>query len=177
LEKEIELVNLHGYGGLSKLQPLLEFAKKDGLKAYVIVDPHQGTKELMNRLVRDDLLGVNSFKIWKSEFEEDNFPEEEILAAVNEILADRMMPVSRNEVESLSRSDKPFMSRLREVFHMKYHTNLGDLVSKPYLAEKLLQKRIMEIRKEVGESKYKPKIELERVLSEVWKMIFHPPIV
>jgi hypothetical protein len=176
LETDTMLKSLGGIGGLKHLKHALEIAKREKAKAYVIVDPHPGTKEGIDDLVRERLLEPQAFKIWTRNFEDDNFSQDDMLAMVNEILSDQMLSISREDVSSLEARDRSHWDTLRDAFRRKYGFPLEDRVNKPDLARRLLQLRLKEIRQEVATNQYKPRLEIEKVLRQAWDMIFHAPL-
>ena len=82
----IRLEKLCGYTELSlrRIEKLLQYAKRDGLKAYIIVDNHPNVKKYIEDLiVRDDLpVEWDNVCIWEVDFEEDNFKINELVEAV-----------------------------------------------------------------------------------------------
>ena len=176
LETDTMLKSLGGIGGLKNLRHFLEIAKREKAEAYVIADPHPGAKETIDDLVRMRLLQPHAFRIWATNFEDDNFPMEDMRAVVNEILDDEMLSISEEDVCCAKGQGRTHWDILQDTFHGKYEFPLQDRVSKPKLARKLLQPRLVEIRQEVATGEYKPRLEIEKVLSEAWDMIFHPPL-
>jgi len=85
----IRLEKLGGYTELSlrRIEKLLQYAKKDGLKAYIIVDNHPDVKKYVENLIIRDDLPVEGDKvcIWDIDFEEDNFTIDELIEAAKRV--------------------------------------------------------------------------------------------
>jgi len=176
LETDTVLKQIGGIGGLRHLKHELEIAKQEKVKAYLIVDPHEGAKTRIEDLVRERLLEPQAFKIWSRNFEDDNFSQNDMLAMVNEILRDYALSISREDVASLTARNMTYWDTLRDAFWRKYGFPLEARVGKPDLARRLSHLRVKEIRQEVATDQYKPKLEIEKVLRQAWDMIFHAPL-
>lgn len=83
----------------------------------------------------------------------------------------------REDLETYSTGDKRFIDRIREAYYRKHRVVLADVLSKPALARRLIETRLREIHDEVTKDRYKPKLELEKVLSQVYSEIFHAPVL
>ena len=164
VEESIKLINLNGYGGISKLEPLLEYVRQMRTDAYVILDPHEQVKTLIPKLVSSQLLKTDCYKIWKIGFEEDNFSDEEILQGCNKVMEEKGYVLSEEDLSSVGPKSKPIMARIKEALHTKYGVEFKDAISKLDLWERLLQNRLDEIGKETQDAKYAPKLEIEKVL-------------
>jgi hypothetical protein len=174
-EVDGELVTLHGVGGLNNLRSLLEAVKQDKVVPFVIVDDDPGARRSIDDLLGRGLLDKSNVRVWKRNFEEDNFTLDTILGAVNEILREDGQLLSRSEIEPSNQS-RTVWDSLEKAFYLKYRISIKEKISKPDFARRLIQPRLAEIRKEVKENKYKPKLEIEEALFDAWTRIFHSAI-
>jgi hypothetical protein len=173
-ETDGTLVNLHGVGGLNNLRSILEDAQEDNIIPFVIIDDEGEAKHVVEDLLSRGLLKKSNARIWKKNFEDDNFSTKEIIAAVNEILQESKLSISMDEIEL--DPHKTTWDLMEKAFHEKYKIPLKERISKQRLANHLIQSRLVEIRGEVMTNKYAPKLEIEKALGEAWKTIFHSPI-
>ena len=74
--------------------------------------------------------------------------------------------IEKDDLSSLS-SLKPMMERIGEALHKKYRVGFDDVIQKPDLWNRLLQRRLDQIQKEVQEGRYTPKLEIEKTLHGV----------
>jgi hypothetical protein len=157
------------------LYPLLEAAKQEKTVPFVIVYADPGAQKSVDDLLERGLLDKDNVKVWVKNFEEDNFSEEEIIDVVNDVLREDGFSLPRNEIDSTDREGTLWGS-LEKEFYTKYRISIKEKISKPEIALKLIQPRLTEIRTEVKVNKYKPKLEIEKVLLEAYDRIFHSPI-
>jgi len=171
----MQLENLGGYSGLGKLEPLLKHARKQGIVPFVILDPHPGVKDLIAEYVGIGLLKDDCHKIWTTGFEEDNYPNREILDAFNQLVKNRGYVLSEHDIKSHSRTEKPFMECIRETLFKRFRVELDDVVSKSELSKTLIQRRLKEISMELKNGKYVPKLELEKILYSIRRefLVYH----
>ena len=82
-------IRLEKLGGFSEIAPkriekLLQYAQKENMIAYIIIDNHQSSKKFVNELIiRKDLpVEKDRVRIWDVDFEEDNFSIDELIEAI-----------------------------------------------------------------------------------------------
>ena len=87
-------IRLEKLGGSSEIAPkriekLLQYAKRDEMAAYIIIDNHQHTKDYVEELiVREDLpVTRDRVRVWDVDFEEDNFSIDELVEATRRVAA------------------------------------------------------------------------------------------
>jgi hypothetical protein len=168
-EKDGQLRQLEGIGGLKNLKLLLEAAREDGSQAYVIVDGDPRAKGFLNDLVSARLLEKENYTLWQRNLEEDNFSHENRVTAALRVLEEKGLSVSKDELSSLQ-GIRDLMNFRKDDFLLQ------DFITKPDFAFRLLEGRLKEIRNEVAGGKYKPKLKVEDVLNDVYGKIFHAPL-
>lgn len=85
----IRLEKLGGYSEIApkRIEKLLQYAKRNEIIAYIIIDNHPYSKEYVEELIiRKDLpVERNRVRIWDTDFEEDNFSIDELIEATRRV--------------------------------------------------------------------------------------------
>lgn len=87
----IRLEKLGGYSEIApkRIEKLLQYAKRDNMIAYIIIDNHENSKKYVDQLVarRDLPVEKDRVRIWNVDFEEDNFSIDELIKATTHMAA------------------------------------------------------------------------------------------
>ena len=80
----IRILPLKGAGETAKrrIEKLLEYLAFPATIPYIIIDNHPNVERNLKRLEEAKLIPPNHYRIWKKEFEEDNFSDEEVLQQI-----------------------------------------------------------------------------------------------
>ena len=110
----IRLEKLGGYSEIAprRIEKLLQYANRDKMMAYIIIDNHENSKRYVDQLVvRKDLPVENDrVRIWDVDFEEDNFSIDELLKAATQVAARKEVTINLTDsmIEE-KRKDAPKM--------------------------------------------------------------------
>ena len=175
---EIVGMAIHDFGGTGGITPsnagaVLRIAKSQNVARYLIVDNDPGATELVIELSeRLKLLDSDCYRIWKKDFEFDNFGLNCTVETVNEKLIENgYAPIETNEVESRLKAHpkERLWKAVHDVCWLKNRIRIDLVISKPKLARTLGLRRAKEIQQELSESKYKPKWGIEEEILKIYE--------
>lgn len=164
--------NARGADNIAKnFEGYFEMAKENEINVFVIVD--KDNESIVTDHTRNGTIKDAMYLVWNNDFECDNFGVQSVVKAVNELLKAKMC----KEVEIVKieeRMKKPgtmLMNAMSKEIQESTGQKFSDLVSKPDLADKLMQERLEEIRKERNSDGWKPKLPIEKTLQQIFRMI------
>lgn len=169
----IAIHNFEGTGGIApfNVSAVLRVARDQKVGSYLIVDNDQGVRELVQQLTgKLKLLNDDCFKIWDTDFEQENFGIDLVVGTVNEELMAKGLPtIEMNAVkrEVSTSPNKKLFKVVRDECWLRNNVDLEIYVSKKSLARTLSTKRAEEIVHEVNEGKYKPKWKIEEEILKI----------
>jgi hypothetical protein len=141
----------------------------EDIELFLILDNDEDAKHIQDQL--KNFIKSENIKIWKKDFEYDNFGPEIILNELNDILKGKgFRKISKEEVSDLlNKSAKVLMNAISNKVYQENGVKLHEVFSKRELAEKLISARSVEIEKERFEGDgWKPKLPIEIVLNEIF---------
>lgn len=170
----IRVLPLKGAGETAKkrIEKLLEYLAFPATIPYVIIDNHPNVERNLKRLEEAGLIPPNHYRIWKKEFEEDNFSDEEILRQIvqqaknrgfdlkiSAEMIERERQVKRREGKSI-----PHLTKILE----KITSSCGYEIDKPELGRALAKIVTDRIKKQ---EKYTPTTEIEEEIVKIVKLV------
>lgn len=160
----IKLFPLDGYSGVSarRIEKLLEHARDEGIIAYIWLDNHPEARPLLSKIVdKNKLVSPQNVHVWDTDFEGDNFTDDELVNAVM-LLAKKdgkqlsLTPEMIRKCRELGAKPQFVKNILRTLCHRQEYVLrvedltevLGDLVSEQ-IAKGDVQRRVVEELKKV----------------------------
>ena len=149
-------------------EKLLEYLVADVTTPYIILDNDQNVERNLKRLEAANWIPHNQYRIWKKEFEEDNFSDEEVLQQVIQQAKQKGfdLPISPEMIEqerqAKQRDGKPILP-LTKILG-KLTKPFGYKIDKPELGKalgKILSERI------TNQKDYTPTTEIEREILKI----------
>jgi hypothetical protein len=138
---------------------------------YIILDNHPNVRKTLRTFNKLKLIRSNHYRIWKAEFEEDNFSEEEVVREVIrqarkrgfDLLISTEMIEEERRIKKREGKPVPFLTWiLQKITH-----NFGYKIDKRELG-KALAKRIADRMKK--QEKYVPTTEIEKEILKIAKL-------
>ena len=163
------IYNAQGQSNIAQnLNALYDLANLEKIDLFIITDNDGDATKIKNKLSKK--IKSKSIRIWKGDFEEDNFGVDAVLHEVNTKLKDRKLKrVEKTQVTKML-NRLSLMRAIDTICKKENGRKLDDLVSKKMLAKKLLTKRLREIEKErTSSSGWKPKLPIEKFLKDVFQ--------
>lgn len=170
----VEIYNYEGTGGIKgqNIRGTFDTAKKHSTLCYLISDNDERAQGYIEDLIRERLLEIDCYRIWESEFEEDNFGIDKVLDKINKALEENgLNKIEKNQVKDEMGRGKFLMKSLEDVFWKMYHYDLYLIISKRKLGILLGLERAQEIQEEIRKEIYEPKLEIEKILIEIAKKL------
>jgi len=165
----LELVNLRGFGNLGSKEvrrKLMDMRRLHG-NVSVMVDREPNIEYELGQYVADGLAPEGGYKIWKGDFEQDNFGTEPVLHELNRKLQSQGLDeVTRPEVEEWIDRDQNLMSVLETMLNRKYRVDLETILPKKILAATMLGPRFNEVEEESLGAGWNPKLPYEQFLQQ-----------
>jgi hypothetical protein len=173
-QEGIAIHNFKGTGGISahNASAVLRIAEKQNVGKYLIIDNDAKAKELVEELSeRLKLSDRDCYRIWDTDFEQDNFTLDEIVDTVNRKLQTHglnPMKISEIKARMSSHPKEKLWKAIQNVCRIKNRTALDNIISKKSLAQILSMKRANEIQQEIKENRYKPKWKIEEQINKIY---------
>ncbi len=170
-------IMVHPYGGIDNLKrknidDMLKMTNEDEIPVFVIADNEKNANSKLEALVTRGKIKNGMYKIWKGDFEQDNFGTPRVIRAVNDKLKPSGKKIDAKQVKELMKKQSlNLMNAISKVYGAKHHQGLDEVISKPILAEALFKNRAKEIRREYNKGGSKNKLPIEKVLNELLKLI------
>lgn len=152
--------NLRAMYGLSSLE---------NISLFIILDNDNKVKKIKEKLQK--FMKTKSIKIWKGDFENDNFGVVRVLQEINkELKARNFEEIKRNEVLKKLNDSHSLMKIIEIICGEKNRIDLYSLLPKKVIARRIIKERILEIEKERKSlDGWKPKLPIEKVLRDILK--------
>ena len=171
----IRIMPLGGVGEATpeRCEKLLEYLALSPSLAvpYVILDNDQDVKKTLEKY-KSKLVNPHNYRIWDTEFEQDNFTEDEIIAGVRMQAQKRgfNIEISKALIEAERQSKRdlgkpiPYITKLLEKLTQPYK------IVKPELGKDLGEMVAQRIRKQKEEGNYEPITEIEKEIVKIVKL-------
>ena len=171
--------NIQGQNNLLHLKPLFRVSQLIDITIFGMVDNDRNVNnkiQKMKQYARD--LGYEKdirIHIWDRDFETDNFGIEKVVCKVNQLLYEKgYMEIDPLEVESIMKrtGDALIKTVEKEIWRVNLTNGIksGKIISKPRLAQLLIEDRLKEIQIE-NEPNWIAKLPIEIELKKVFKLI------
>jgi len=170
----IRVFPLRGAGEVApkRIEKLLEYLVADVTTPYIILDNDQNVEQNLKRLEAANWIPHNQYRIWKKEFEEDNFSDEEVLQQVIQQAKERDFDLKispemiEQERQAKQREGKPilYLTKILE----KLTNAFGYKIDKPELGKalgKILAERIK------NQKEYAPTTEIEKEILKIFELV------
>jgi hypothetical protein len=171
-QEGIYIYNFEGLG-TDRVIALLKAAKQQSVGRYLIIDNDKGAEELVKEAVeRRKLLDDDCYRIWKRDFEYDNFGVDSVIETVNtQLSANGLKPLQKSEIEQrlINKPEEKLWKAIADICYLKNSFPLDSVMSKTELARTLSIGRAEEIRQEIASDSYKPKWRIEEDIIKVHK--------
>lgn len=164
----IVLFSGEGKGNIKKnLKLLARQLKEDGIDLFVILDGEPDAQGIINRLIEKGLLQEDMYKIWKNDFEYDNFGVDLVVKEINGIFNERNLDyvLITSEVKN-DMSNKMLMTAISDIFYQRYKVKFDDVISKKVLGQKLIAHRVEKMKLD---KQWKSELPLEDILFKLFK--------
>jgi hypothetical protein len=151
------LYNAKGQSNIvSNLRGLYDISKMEDIELFLILDNDNEAKQILDELKM--YIKYDNVKIWKGDFENDNFGIEAVLRELNLMLeAKGFEAIPEEEItKHITPTNQVLMNIIGTVFREKNKMKLSEIISKRTLGEKLFQGRISEIETERFGGGWKP---------------------
>jgi hypothetical protein len=154
------------------LKSLYDISKKEDIELFLILDNDERAACVKDEL--KNLINRQNIKIWKKDFEYDNFGIDTLVNNLNANLVTKgYRVVSTSDIKQLlKKSNKVLMNVVSNAVFRENGVKLDDILSKSELAKKLIAARVLEIEEERFEGNgWNPKLPIEKVLNEIFHKI------
>lgn len=120
-----------------------------------------------------EFIKPRSIKIWRGDFEHDNFGIDQVLNEINkELKSHNLKEIKRHQVLKRSKDSVALMKAIEIVCGELNRIDLYRLIPKKILAQRIIKDRILEIQKEkMSPHGWKPKLPIEKVLHRIFRTI------
>lgn len=172
----IRIMPLGGVGEASpeRCEKLLEYLALSPSLAvpYVILDNDQDVKKTLEKY-KSKLVHPNNYRIWNTEFEQENFTEEEILTGIKKQAEKRgftNLQISPELIEAERQSKResgktvPYITKILEKLALHYK------IDKPELGKDLGEMVAQRIKKQIDERNYVPITEIEKEIIKIVRL-------
>jgi len=167
----IRILPLKGAGEIAKkrIEKLLEYLAPSATIPYIILDNHPNVERTLETLKTLKLIHPNHYRVWKKEFEEDNFSDKEVLQEIVKQARKRGFDLKI----SIKRIEEERQAKRRERKPIPHLTQiLGKIthnykIDKPELGKALAKIVADRIKKQ---KKYTPTTEIEKEILKIIKI-------
>ncbi|KPV62276.1 MAG: hypothetical protein AOA66_1390 [Candidatus Bathyarchaeota archaeon BA2] len=169
----IRILSLKGAGEIARkrVEKLLEYLASSVTIPYIILDNHPNVERELKALESLKLIRPNHHRVWKKEFEEDNFSDEEVVQEIVKQARKRgfdlkiSIKMIEEERQACRREEKPIphLTQILEKITQSYSYK----IDKPELGKALAKIVTDRIKKQ---KKYTPTTEIEKEILKIAKI-------
>ena len=163
----INLYNACGSGNMNQknLDGFISRSLLESDDIYVIID--NDAKELLEKHIESGTLKKENCIMWDKDFELDNFGVCTVVDTINkELKKNNLKSISVKSVEKQMNKTSLFKA-VWDVLYKEQNIELKKIITKPGLAMKILEPRMIQIKKEYFGNKWLPVYPIEKKLSEI----------
>lgn len=173
LDKDgLQLINTEGSNLERRLEGYSIFAKRNGVRIFLIVDKDK--ESIVRKHLRKGTIEKSMYKVWRDDFESDNFGINEVLDEINKsVLAKGFNPILKSEVIHKTEKNRSFMNVVSGEFYYKNKREFDKVMSKVDIIRPFIDDRVKEIKLEYTKNGWEPRLPIEKVMNRIFDKL--PP--
>jgi hypothetical protein len=168
----LNIFNAKGSNMERKIEGYLEAVKEQGIRVFVIVDNDK--KDFVDKWVFDGIVKKRMTRVWKDDFESDNFGRRRVLKVVNTALTNASLQrITGGDVrtkikEAKRKNQKTSFMRALDLANLKKNKcNIASIISKKEIAQSLIKERLTEIAREYESNKWETNMKIEKLIKRI----------
>lgn len=173
------ILNTTGSNMERRIEGYIHTAKEHDIRFFVIADNDK--KDIVDRWMSTGIIRRRMTKVWKDDFESDNFGKRKVLKVVNAALSNAsFMGITLKDIkakteEAMRKNRKISFMRALELANCKKNKcDVYSIISKKEIARSLIEKRLTEIAKEYQSDEWKTPMPIERVIKRILTKLMPP---
>jgi hypothetical protein len=173
------IYNAKGSNMERKIEGYIESAKKQGIRVFVIADNDK--KDFVKKWVDGGIINKRMTKVWKDDFESDNFGKKRVLELVNTALTNASLKrISakdiKTKIEAARRKNQKtsFMHGLDLANCDKNGCKVTHIISKKEIAQYMIKECLTEITREYESNKWETKMRIEKLIRRILTELMPP---
>jgi hypothetical protein len=167
----IFLWNAKGQSNIkNNIHRLYALAKADGIDLFIILDQDSDWDHIVNSSIRYGYLKPDNHHVWKKDFETDNYDIAITLELINKKLENESQKIIHRKIveEKLYKGTIGLYKAISYTMWQINNIELEPIVSKTELARMVFQERAEEIKNEIENDGWVPKLPIEHVLYKIF---------